>query len=289
MASNKQHKFDSHVIVYLGPRGGGKTLSMVVQSIIEMLKGRPVFSNFPIEFRFVYEDGTYEDFASRPFDEDAFIAQDEGMFGGVIAWDEMALDLNNRDFASVANKTAGKVITLLRKQQQSLLITAQFLYMVDKNVRVQCDAEISCSDLSFKYQDTLERGEMIAQDAKDISGRFTGTTYEDNGEVFSRVLVGKPFWGSYDSLRNFDVLKSQQKIKLNVGYREITRSDLLLGESMEVVLNALKNMPIREMYPAEIAAELTEQGIRIPIDKLKSYLKAFNYQPPKASAIKTGL
>jgi hypothetical protein len=223
---------DSTVIAWHGPRGSGKTLSMVVQSIIDMVRGRTVWSNMPIVFNYKKDDDSeairYE---ALPLNIDALITQDIELTGGVIVWDEMPLWVHSRSSNAVMNRLVGMILTMLRHRTLSLYLTTQFLSFVDKNVRLQMDAEVHCTDLSFKYRQ-LERGSTIGQLLSDVSGMFTGEQFEVSHKFYRRTLFGKRFWYCYDSYNTFDILKAQQKVRLNLGHRVISREDLTHG-SME--------------------------------------------------------
>lgn len=261
-------------------------MSMTVESIIGMVDGRKVFSNYPIAFDFRYSTGKIEHFESLPFDEDAFLTQDPSMDDAIIVWDEMAISLGARDFQSVSNKLAGKLITLLRHQHQSLFIASQFLFSLDKSIRVQCDSEIYCFDLSFKYPN-LKRGECIAQNIKDMSGRGSGEPYSMTGQTFTRTLDAEPFWHCYDSEAPFDLLKAMQKRKLNIPARELTRKDLLTqeGNIIEKIKDAMDALNVDRMHPEEVRAYLYEQGIKNldPVTAGK-YLKAAGWRRGKQNA-----
>lgn len=220
---------DSTVIAWHGSRGSGKTLSMVVQAIIKMIGGQTVWSNIPIVFNYQTEDNsTPIRYEALPLNVDALITQDVNLTGGIICWDEMPLWVYSRASSSVMNKLVGQILTMLRHRTLSLYLTTQFLSFVDKNVRLQMDCDIHCTDLSFKYRQ-LERGSTIGQLSKDISGMFTGEQYDITGRIYRRTLFGKRFWFCYDSYNTFDILKAQQKVKLNLGSRLITREDLAHG------------------------------------------------------------
>jgi hypothetical protein len=283
---SKKKKYDSDVNIWTGPRGGGKSVSMTVESIIGMVDGRKVFSNYPIAFDFRYSTGKIEHFASLPFDEDAFLTQDKSMDDAIIVWDEMAISLGARDFQSVSNKLAGKLITLLRHQHQSLFIASQFLFSLDKSIRIQCDSEIYCFDLSFKYPN-LKRGECIAHNIKDMSGRGSGEPYNMTGQTFTRTLDAEPFWNCYDSEAPFDLLKAMQKRKINIPAREITRRDLLTqeGNVIEKVKDAMDSLNVDKMHPEEVRSYLSEQGINLDPVTAGKYLKAAGWRRGRQNAV----
>jgi len=199
---------DSYVIVWHGPRRGGKTVSQSTQSGIDMINGRNVWSNYPISFQYRSRyDHILRDYSSQPLDYDALLHQDSQFEGGVISWDEPALWLFARSFQSKVNKLFSLIITLMGKMEMNYYFTCQFLSLLDKNVRMQMDALIFCSDLSFKYHQ-LERGTTIGQLLQDMSGRFTGDMYENTNDVYQQTFFCKPFWPIYDTKATFDVIKA---------------------------------------------------------------------------------
>lgn len=197
---------DSFLIVFHGPRRGGKTLSAVVQAIIDMLNGRKVWSNFPISFDFYGKH--YE---SLPLDYHALLRQDPQFENGVIVWDETALWAFARNSQAFFNKMLGLILTLIGKMELNLYVTVQFLKLLDSNVRIQMDALVMCTDLSFKYPH-LGRGTTIGHLMQDISGRFTGETYDYSERIYQRTLHGQPFWFCYNTKQLFIVEETQRKL-----------------------------------------------------------------------------
>lgn len=197
---------DSFLIVFHGPRRGGKTLSAVVQAIIDMICGRKVWSNFPISFNFYGKH--YE---SMPLDYHALLRQDPQFENGVIVWDETALWAFARNSQAFFNKMLGLILTLIGKMELNLYVTVQFLKLLDSNVRIQMDALVMCTDLSFKYPH-LGRGTTIGQLMQDISGRFTGETYDYSERIYQRTLHGQFAWYCYNTKQSFLVEETQRKL-----------------------------------------------------------------------------
>ncbi len=202
---------DSYCLVFHGSRRGGKTLSMVVQAIIDMLSGRKCFSNFPISF--TLNGKIYQ---SEILDYYALLAQDDMYKDSVICWDETAFWLSARNPNAGFNKIATLVLTLIGKWEVNFYSTVQFLNFLDKNVRQQADAIVLCTDLSFKYHQ-LGRGTHIGQLLQDTSGRFTGTMYDYSHEIFQRTLAGKWAWPCYDTKIAFDIFETQRKVRIDTG------------------------------------------------------------------------
>lgn len=212
---------DSTVIVFDGPRGAGKTLSAVAECIIRMVGyGETIISNVPIKFTWSYEDGTTELFESKPLNVQSLLEMKSEYTNATIFWDEMSLWLYSRTAGAGINRLSTLVFTLLRKRQLSLIITTQFVKMIDSNVRLQMDMQVSCMDLSYRYPH-LQRGSVISQKLQDVSGKYSGHSIYDDGETDSAIrhqlFYGKVFWGTYDTYQEFDVLEAQGK-KYRVDY-----------------------------------------------------------------------
>ena len=118
---------------------------------------------------------------------DELIHQESKFEGGVIGWDEPSLWLFSRNFQSRMNKIISQIIILMGHVEMNYYFATQFLSLLDKNIRLQMDALIFCSDLSFKYPQ-LQRGSTIGQLLQDMSGRFTGDMYENTGEVYQQTF-----------------------------------------------------------------------------------------------------
>jgi len=218
---------DSNVLVFTGARGSGKTMSAVVQCIVDMVVyGQTIVSNVPISFLFKDDDGSKPKlYQSLPLSIDDVVKLDETIKNCVILWDEMPLWLYSRQSNALLNRLAGLILTLLRKRSMSLYVTSQFLKLIDSNVRIQMDCEVRCSDMSYKWHN-LRRGELIQQTILDVSGRFTGATYEESKRSYERLLHASDFWGVFDSYASFDIYDAQTKYRLAGKVKEIVPGDV---------------------------------------------------------------
>lgn len=210
---------DSFVTIWHGPRRGGKSVSMAAEECIQLLNGRRVFADSPVQFLWPNDDGSWSKYASEPLDyKELIFAMDDPELkkkftGAIIAWDEVDKWLFSRNFQSVFSKITSQFITLIGKLEMTFLMTAQFIHLVDKNIRVQVDSEIECTDLSFMYPH-LGRGTNIGWLAKDMSGRYTGRMYQDTGTEYQTTFYAMPFWEVYDTKKAPSILDSMQKIEI---------------------------------------------------------------------------
>src|SRR3972149_4817302 len=139
---------DSYVIIWHGPRRGGKSVSMAEEEAVALLNGRRVFADSPVSFTYPNDDGSWSKYATEPlnYDEFIFVMDSDELkkkyTGAVVAWDEVDKWMFSRNFQSVFSKITSQFITLIGKLEMTFLMTAQFIHLVDKNIRVKVDAEI---------------------------------------------------------------------------------------------------------------------------------------------------
>lgn len=226
-----QTYLDSYFIMYHGPRRGGKSVSASQQAAMDLLSGRRVFANYPIAIDFDIEDGNGPwHWQSEPLDVDELGFMDDSEIKkkyeqSVIVWDEANLWLFSRDPSNAFNKLMGLAMTLIGKLEMSIYVSLQFLSMIDKNIRLQADAHVMCTDLSFKYRN-LERGSTVGQLWQDISGRFTGETFEYSEMVYQQTFHAKDWWHIYNTKQTYDIMAARQKRRYDLGTKVISRGDL---------------------------------------------------------------
>ena len=216
-------RIKSNLVIYHGPIDSGKTLSMTADAAIGMAKGRRVFSNYWIAFRY---NGI--DYYAEPLKPEELMYVDlpeikKKYTNCIICVDEGALLMAARDFQTATNKLIAQSMLLRGKLGLSVYITVQFLSMFERNMRIQEDALVWCHDLHYKYPRHLKPGEVISQSFQDISGRFTGYTYEENGLVFHQTLKGILFWPIYDT-KEMPVSVVKKKIGMK-DVREVVEDD----------------------------------------------------------------
>jgi len=271
---------DSYVLLFDGGRGGGKTMSAVVQCVIDMVcYGQTVFSMVPIIFDFKEsENAPAVHYESKMLDIDALLLQDPMFKNSIVFWDEINLWLFSRAHATVLNKLSGLLVTLLRKLDMSLYATSQFLSLVDKNIRIQADANILCFDLHYQYRH-LSKGQIIHQELKDISGKFTGRPFETTGVTYERLLHGNPFKGTYDTKKTFDIYEAQRRYRVKMGVKEITRDgvDNSFTEMQETVKKLCDELPGERWFTSDIQEYLGNNGIQADSRAIGRMMKAAGY------------
>jgi hypothetical protein len=285
---------DSYVLMFHGGAGGGKTMSAAVQCAIDMVcYKQTVYSMVPISFDFRADDESEPvHYESKMLDLDGLLKQDKKYENSIVFWDEINLWLFSRSHASVINKLYSQLITLRRKLDMSLYATAQFLSLVDRNIRMQADSEIFCFDLHYAYPN-LSKGEIISQTLTDVSGKFTGRMHEMTGITYERMLHGEWFKGIYPTKKTFDIYEAQRKYKVKFGtVKEIDVDNI--GNSSEewdsppIVKNKVKelcdSLPGEKWYTSEIQAYLNNNGVEGTPRKIGWMMKNAGYKRKQVSS-----
>ena len=273
---------DSFVQMYWGPRRGGKSASMAYDCASSLLAGKRVFADSPVAFNFqLEEDGPIYHYATEPLDYVELIMANEDKelkkkyMGSLVAWDEVDKWMFSRNFQSVFSKIISQFVTLIGKLEMSFVLTAQFMHLVDKNIRMQVDAECRCVDLSFKYTQ-LQRGSTIGQTWMDKSGRMTGTEYDYDNETYQQTFFAKIVWDIYDTKRAPSLAEALQKVEIRQQKKIITIGDIEgAREPAEKYKFTQKenNEQVIDLLATE-AREIQELGLKPHFSKQEIYAMA---------------
>lgn len=117
---------DTGIVVYEGPQGSGKTLSMVydILRLENKYKKLKVMDNFGLSEKQIEHPSDLVDFQN-------------GHLGVITSIDEMGIWFNNRDFKHFSETGMLQVIFENRKVRRLLVGTTQKFFLIDKNIRVQ--------------------------------------------------------------------------------------------------------------------------------------------------------
>jgi hypothetical protein len=278
---------DSYVLIWHGAAGAGKTMSADVQCIIDMVVyNQKVYSMVPISFTFQDdEESVPVEYASIPLDIPALLRQDEMYRNSVVLWDEINLWLFSRNHQAVLSKVISQLITLRRKLDISFYATSQFLSLVDKNFRIQLDAEVFCFDLHYVYHN-LSKGQIIHQELKDISGKFTGKPFDYAPLTYENLLRGDPFKGTYPTKHTFNIFEAMRKYKVNMDVEEVTTLDSV-GKSnwqpIDKVKVLIDNLEGNQWYTSDIQKYLAENGITGDTRSIGRMMKKAGYKRKPAT------
>jgi len=210
------------VKVYLGGRGSGKTLSMSAAGGRALLRGRPVWSNYPISVKYKDPAGEIHTYRSQLIDisdlleiQQRDVIRGTAQKPGLVLLDEWNLFMNSRRSVNLASTIFSGVVQLIRKRHLSFYITTQDFMTLDKNIRWQCDITVSCFDLSYRYSN-IKPGYVISQRMTDWTGVHTGRSISEKGDYHelirntrNRLFVkASNYHGSYDTGFEYDVLSA---------------------------------------------------------------------------------
>jgi hypothetical protein len=116
------------IILYRGPRGRGKTLTMCKDAYNYYLRGFRILSNFSLTFG---EKITAEELLSLDIKSI--------LFNCVLVIDEIELFFDSRDWNRKEIKFFSQFLQQLRKRNIIILCTAQYIDMIEKRIRQQLD------------------------------------------------------------------------------------------------------------------------------------------------------
>ncbi len=237
----------SKVHINTGPRGAGKTLLMVRMICLALIicewinnlykdyigtrlleKPLRVWSNLPITIRYVpSQDGALWPGANRPkklstlpLNMHKLMAFDKEMKWGFVFVDELDQHADRQDWMNGGQKLFMKILIQIRKLHLSLTATIQSLNWVNPRLMFQLDTATACRDAAvtaWGQANDLEPGTLTFTYSRDISGRETGYTFEESGEIYQGQLFGLPLHNLYitDTLLNpwesFESVKVKRK------------------------------------------------------------------------------
>jgi len=221
-------RHDAYIIVFTGPRGSGKSLSMTGYAMKAVyLYNMRLVSNYPIEFSIQWLNGTITHHKSEPLDLYKLLCFDKEYRHCLILIDEAPDIISHMASMTWKNRLLNIFVRQLRKNMNTLVLGAQQFTLIDKSMRWQTDIIVKCKDSYRTYgaSQGLERGASILVDMYDNSGQWTGDGKyiefdqqldfidpDDSGQV-----KGAFVWGAYDTNHLQDVFESLKKVDMNLG------------------------------------------------------------------------
>lgn len=125
---------ESGIIIYEGPQGSGKTISMIHD--IMMLQHK--YKKVKVMDNLGYENSDFD--IQNPND---ILSINNSVYGVITSLDELGIWFNSRKFKEFDNSML-QVIFENRKCRRLLLGTCQKFLMIDKNLRIQTSEIRSC-------------------------------------------------------------------------------------------------------------------------------------------------
>jgi len=216
LVQTKPRTYKSVVSGIVGPRGSGKTLLLTYLSILDMKRGKTVYSNYPIEANVTTRKGIVK-VQSQPLNYESLLAIDQSLLECVLVIDEFNLWFHSHRWMTYGNKIMSIFIQQIRKRHASLYYSSQSFKSCDGFVRDQTDMLVKCADMAKTpsgLEQGLTEGEFINLMVLDVSGYFTGRRYEDFGDVFFGMLHGKPLWNCYSTEYFIDPWQALSRVKM---------------------------------------------------------------------------
>lgn len=138
----------------IGDRGAGKTCFMTYQLFKDYQRGRPIISNYHLEFG--HNKLSFSEIAELP----------ESLNNSTIGLDEIHIGVDSRASMSSINRQITKLATQLRKRNIILYYTTQRFNLIDKRLRQQTDLLATCC----RVKDGIFRIETINNYTGDSEG-----------------------------------------------------------------------------------------------------------------------
>jgi len=288
---------------WVGPRGSGKTLSMVHDAIAHMINGLKVWSNSRISINTDFgTPGKFKYYETIPLEMNQVYSMDQDLSGGWVYIDEVPLWFDNRRSGTVGNRLINSLLAIMRHRRLSFGVTSQQFQWLDKRMQFQCDTLIECSDLHFKFPH-LPKGVMIGQTYKDLSGVSTGTPYHISGHTEAKQLYAKPFWSCYDSWQEFDYMTAQKRVRIAAGTSVLRQgeSGAYIDDSavqneaiIEQTVQFVRSAGLFEIKSTELEGMLQDAGFKGTLRQAGRTLKkqGLIYRPgrdPKYSILHQGV
>lgn len=144
------------IIIYLGRRGAGKTLSMVKDAYIYYMEGRRVISNM--------EGISFAEFKSN--DEIKAIDKNSDIDNCVLLIDELQIFFDSRRSMTKGNINFSNFVQQIRKRGVIILGTTQFSNSIDRRLRDHTD--IICYPTFHKKYNVCELTYMDMTSIQDV-------------------------------------------------------------------------------------------------------------------------
>jgi len=207
--------YNDLIILIYGSRGAGKTTTAAAINTIDgMMRGIPLISNVPISWVAKDNRNKLYKIQSIPFDVEKFVRGDIDLKYKRLLLDEGNYLADRLRSTSNKNLAITDILQQARKFRMTITFsTINYLWLDPRVTSSLADVTMECSDFYYdpyyrnKYH--LKKGEWIGYDAKDVSGKLTGTQNNDldTGEINIRKI-----WGIVDTEHFVDPRKSRQRL-----------------------------------------------------------------------------
>lgn len=268
---------------FVGYAGAGKSVSLAEVCAVEMIKGRRVWSNLPVEIKkgtAIYNRKEYygipiKEVKTEPLDMNLIYLMDDELIEGTIAFDEIGYAADSRQSGSVKNRLITGFIRQLRHSQLNLFYTAFSYWRVDSRLRDETDFIVECEDLSnssWGEDIGCTDGVFIIQRWYDLTGKMTRgkcvSPYYPKDKIPYKTdqFEALPFWFCYDTRKSQGLEEAFSKVKLDLYTKVSNRgnSEDTYIEQEAVIASKVAELEDRNVdivTPAEFAQMVDEMGL----------------------------
>jgi len=265
------HLDREYVVGTIGDRGGGKSGSDAVLSIVDfMLRDKTVWSNMKIAVDIRVDDdlariaglnsGGVVHYESLPLDKDKLLKMDETYRDGCLVIEEINVQFSNaRRFMSNTNIEANEVYQQLRKFKCSLIYNVIDEMFVDNQLRSLTDIFIRTYDTAFDL-DSLTRKKKTGLDFCWQVYPYSAYLYGEQGRYAVTQKATKAFFKFAAWHGVYDSFKHQEKGVYSLNKKERAAAEKEAGLSVEDSEEMRQRKAIYDDMWAEIDVQILDMG-----------------------------
>jgi len=290
-----------YVLGTIGDRGGGKSGSDAVISIVDfLLRGKPVWSNMKIKCDILVDDevareaglnsGGIAHYESQLIEKDALLKLDETYRDGCLVIEEINVQFSNvRRFMSNTNIDFNEVCQQLRKFKASMIYNVIDEMFIDPQLRALTDMFIRTYDTAFD-KDAMMRHKKPGLDfcwqVYHITGYLNGEQgrYAVTHKAEKAYFHFEPWQGVYDSMRHqekgvYSLNKRERaaamKMQLSVESSEDMKEDMNTWQWLIDKVRQLKDAGQTEIHARPLWAFLDIASRGLTPNYMGTVLPAF--------------
>ncbi len=249
---------------YVGYAGGGKSLSLTGLIIKQLLAGRRVWSNMPVQISpaLLNRGNPFGHISfprtTEPLNMQLLYMLDDSLVEGTIALDEMGYYADSRLSGSIKNRLITSITRQLRHRQLHFFYTAFDFMRVDSRLRDETDFVCQCEDLAGspwgEENENVVGGLVILQRYFDLTGKMTKgrnvvSWYSGPRTPYSVLnFHARPFWECYDTRKIVSLEEAFSGVELDLQKTRISNRSSSEDAFMETDVAIAKKV-------AEIADE----------------------------------
>lgn len=245
--------YERHYVgAYVGPAGGGKSVSLANVCLWQLLCGRMVWSNMPVKVgpailnRKNFYGIPIEKVETTPLDLNLLYMLDTSLVSGTIAMDEAGYFADSRQSGSIKNRLINACIRQLRHRSLNFFYTAFDFKRVDGRLRDETDYLCECEDVAYKpwgRDNNVENGIVVVQRYFDLSGKMTGKRVNpyswDKIPYRVRRFHARPYWECYDTREIISLEEAFTGVELDLQKRRISNRDSWNDETQSAIMDTL--------------------------------------------------